>query len=768
MSIVLLLLLQLAAATPVAAPDSSPDYATAALRGFVERAAAVNRRVPIALRGYEAAVESEIGIVARPTGDAEAVVSVEQLASRVRWRRSGDFEQRVVGYRSQAAALNLSALSWLDQGWVIPSLYGNRMALFFGRDSARTRADGGRDSARTRAGEGRDSTRRRGDGTRRQDRRRVAAVHPFAEDRDRVYRFAGGDTVATVRVSGREIPIVRVRVEPRSGLPARTFVFRGEVHVDAARHHIVRMRGQFLVTGGRPSVRERIARQAFQALAFVELENQEVGERYWVPAFQRVELQGSLGPFADTRGGVRIVSRVRDVVLDEDAVLAASVAASAPDVAGAPLAADTLVPSPHRLVVAPRDSLERFGAWQRALGAETAAASGDDFLDVAPDRLRPTGPPRVEPWGERTSDVFRYNRIEGAFTGVGARLRLRDRLPGATLAATAGWAWSERAVRGRARAELRRGPWTTFAAAGRTLDLTNDFPTLFDSGSTIAALFGRDDYDYVDRRWAAAGVGRDVGRLWRVRAETGPARDAMAEATVARGPFGDVGGFRPNRPVLEGRYWRSALRLDVAPAVRADLVRPGVGGTLRWTRGDGGPTFDRLEARVEARRQWGPWTGTARAEGGLVRGDPLPPQQLFELGGGERLAGYAYKAFAGDRAALFGGQAMYALPVLRAPLRVRVPGWRAVWLPSPAPALSAGIEGGWAGASSDAARLAVRALGDRVDPTTGALVPVSRPAGRTRLSVDARLRLFGGALSLGVARALERGEPWRLVIGTGQ
>jgi hypothetical protein len=47
-------------------------------------------------------------------------------------------------------------------------------------------------------------------------------------------------------------------------------------------------------------------------------------------------------------------------------------------------------------------------------------------------------------------------------------------------------------------------------------------------------------------------------------------------------------------------------------------------------------------------------------------------------------------------------------------------------------------------------------------------VPLSRPSGRARLSVDARLRLFGGALSVGAARALERGAPWRLVIGTGQ
>jgi len=97
-----------------------------------------------------------------------------------------------------------------------------------------------------------------------------------------------------------------------------------------------------------------------------------------------------------------------------------------------------------------------------------------------------------------------------------------------------------------------------------------------------------------------------------------------------------------------------------------------------------------------------------------------------------------------------------------------VPGWRTLWLPSPAPALSVGLEGGWTGASSDAARLAVRALGDTTDRATGLPVPLSRPSGRTRLSVDARLRLFGGALSVGAAHALEPGARWRLVVGTGQ
>ncbi|HEU4631096.1 MAG TPA: hypothetical protein VFS08_15195 [Gemmatimonadaceae bacterium] len=760
----LLLLLQLVAATP--APDSAATYATPVLREFVAAAAVANRRVPASLLGYDAAVESEVALLGRRGDEAEVAASLEQLASRVRWRRDGAFEQRVVGYRAQTAGFNVSMLSAFDQGWVIPVLYGNRMALFFGRDTTRGRGGGGLRGRRARD----DS---------------VLAVHPFAEDREAVYRFTGGDTVATIRLRGRDIPIVRVHVEPRARLPERTFVFRGDVDVDAVRHQIVRLRGQFLVTGPPPSLRDRLLRQAVQPLAFAELVSQEIAARYWLPSYQRVELQVTSPLLGDLQATMRIVSRFHDVAVDEApdagaATLAGGRAGGADSAAGGTAAGtwpvpdtrpaapgDTMVPHAHRLVVAARDTLAAFDAWRQPLGAATAEARDDDFLDVAPPRLRPTGPPIVEPYVERLSDAIRFDRVQGVFTGVGARVRLRDRLPGAMLLATGGWAWAERTARGRVRGDWRRGAWTWSVGAGRTLDLTNDFRAVYDSGSTVAALLGRDDYDYVDRRWAMLGLHGEPTPGWRLRLDVGPARDAAVVPHVSRGLVHGDEPFRANRGARAGGYWRTIARAEWNPDVRAGFVRPGIGGRVRWERGDGGLSYDRVEARLDARTIRGDWTGALHAEAGAVLGRPLPPQQLFELGGGEWLGGYDYKEFAGDRAAVVGALGMYTLALWRAPLRVRVPGWRAVYLPAPAPALSLGLDGGWAGVSGDAAREAVRALGVRTNDATGEPVPLSRPSGRIRLSVDLRLRLFGGGVSAGVARALERGAAWRVVFGLG-
>ena len=737
-----LLLAQLAAAQPPAAlPPPDSGYATAALQRFVERAAEANRRVPAALRGYTAQVESEVAVVARRDG-ADITVGVEQMASRLTWSRGGDYEQRVVGYRARLSGFTVSMLSMLDDGWIVPSLYGNRLALIFGRDTTRrARRDGRRDP--------------------------VLAVHPFAADRDSVYRFGGGDTVATLRVNGRAIPVVRVLVEPRAVLPARTFVFRGEVDVDAARHQIVRLRGQFLVSGGRPPWRTRLARSVLQAFAFVELESQEVAGRYWLPARQRLELEGGLRIGGEERGVVRIVSRVHDIAIDENAALAA--AAMRCDTLACASPEDTLVPGPHTLVVASGDTLAAFTDWRAPLGRATAEVDARRFDDLRhpPGSASDRGVPRPSPYVERLSDLFHYDRVEGAYTGAGVRWRDRDDggEPGVTVTAVGGWAWSEQVVRGRASVQLPRGRWRYSLSAGRTLDLTNDFRTVFDSGSTISALLGEDDYDYVDRRWAALGATGPLGRNANLRLSTGPAQDRITVATVAHAPLRRADEFRPNRGVLPGNYWRSRAVLELQPSVRAGFVRPGAGGELRYERGDGELAYQRAEVRAELRRDVGPATVAARGNAGVVTGNPIPPQQLFELGGDRQLPGYAYKEFAGDRAATLGVMTAYALPLWRAPLRVRVPFWRRLYLPAPAPALSAAISGGWVGASSPAARAAIVALGGRTD-SLGAFTPFSRPTDGVRASVELGLRFFGESIFVGAARPLDGGERWRFVLGS--
>jgi len=212
-------------------PPVDSVYSTTRVRQLVERASVSNRRVPESLSRYDARVESEMAFIARQPDGIEQTFTVEQAATMVHWERSGQFEQRVVGYRSQSVGVTISAVGMFQQAWVVPILYGNRMTLLFGQQG---------------------STRRKTPGQRRRANA-VVAVHPFAEDRDRLYRFSGGDTVVTIRPDGREIPIVRVHVEPHGDrLTREATTFRGDIELDEQRAQIVRMRGYFETVGPRP------------------------------------------------------------------------------------------------------------------------------------------------------------------------------------------------------------------------------------------------------------------------------------------------------------------------------------------------------------------------------------------------------------------------------------------------------------------------------------------------------------------------------------
>lgn len=746
------LALQIAATAP---PEST--YSTPALRQFIAAASAANRVVPAALQSYRARVETEIGIVVRRPDGFEGAVAVEQVESELSWQRTGAAEQRVIGYRSRSMGAQISMMSFFSQSWIVPTLYGNRLALLFPRDTARAR----RDSSRA--------------GRRPAGARVVYGAHPLGIARDLVYRFSGGDTVATLRAPGGEIPIVRVLVEPRDRLERRTIVFHGEMDIDAVHLNVVRLRGRFLSARGNSAgatggpVRRlgaRLIGAAFDVLGFIELENAEVEGSAWIPATQRIELQVAAPFFGDMRSIVRIISRLRDYRLNDSALVAR----------GEGAAADSLAPLPHRITFAPADSISHFQGWHAEIGAATANARADDFVDVSPDAWRPTGAPRLEVRVDDPADLFRFDRIQGAFTGLGARLRLRDAAPGVSLSGTAGWAWSERTARGRASAEWRRGSWIYDARVGRSLDITNDFRFAFDSGATFAALFGsHDDFDYVDRRSATLSAmhlfGRQEGARFHETARAwlaeGVVHDAGATPHLGSGLFTVDSGFRPNRGVVPGTYVRTMATLEYHPNVSGEFLEAGTGALLRYERGDGDLDYQRIEARLVGRRTFGAVSYAMRADGGILLSKAPPPQQLFELGATQGLPGYGYKEFAGDRAGLLHGVAMYSLPAFRAPLKIR-----RFFLPAPAPALAAGIHAGWAEASDAAAWRSIALLGELARPIPGSPPPVntllSRPTDGVRATVDLGLRLFGGSVGIGVARAIDHRAPWRVVLGGGE
>jgi hypothetical protein len=707
-----------------------------ALRALVARASQ-NNRLPDDLISYRATVESEIAVILRREEGTEAVAALEQVASTLRWNRTGAYEQRVNGYRTQQLGANVSMLSVFRTGWLNPSLYGNR--LRFRRQAP---ADTGR---RGRAAPSAPGARRDGADT-------LPAVHPLATDRESYYDYSGGDTVVTMQAGTRTIHIAQVRVQPKRTLTQDVVLFDGEMQLDADRAQLVRLRGHFVRVNG---PRRGLAGALTDAVGYIEYENGERAGRYWLPARQRLELQITAPVIGDARAVVRIVSRFADMQVNDTVLTAETLAI-----------ADSLrLRARRRLTYAPTDSLARFGDWRATLGTITAGMHADDFEDIAPDRWRITGPPRLDFAAPRAADVFHFNRVEGAYTGAGLKWSLRDAAPGVIVRANAGYAWAEQTVRGRLLVERTRGPWTLEARGGRSMDITNDFRVPFDSGSTFGALFGSlDPYDYVSRNTTALGVVRRLGaRAAIVRAEVGYGDDRWRPSQYVRGPFGGD-AYRENRGVAEGSYLRTAALLEWHPDLAAEFTKPGVGARLSYERGDGTLSWQRVEARLSGRKPLGPIVALARGDVGLVTGARIPSQQLFELGRFQNLPGYDDKEFAGSRAAAVRASLQYTTPFLRNPIRVG----RNLLLPAIAPGLSVGVQSGWTDAPSPAARAAIDGLA-MTDPTMLAQwAPVSRPTERIRASVTAGFRFFGNGLFLGATRQVDQAAPWKALLGFGQ
>lgn len=710
---------------PALRPAPAPVADSASLAVLLSDAALVNARIPERLRAYRASIETEMSLALLDSGGRERTAQMEQIASDVRWRAPNRYDQRVTGYRSQAIGPSFSLLS-IFGGWTTPTLYGNRLQL--GVIPASPSNNVPRMNA---AG---------------------LAVHPLAVNRDAYYTFAGGDTAVVLYSRGRRIPVVSVRVTPRSNAPGNAFLFYGDMQLDATRKQIVRMRGRMVeVRDGRQTIASGSRIPGVSGASFVEMVNVEVDGEYWLPAFQRTELQARIGFFGDFRSIIRIVSRFADYRPNDSSWTARTMAP---------------VGSRHHLTFAPSDSLSRFDSWARPLGASSGDVYYADFDDLAPPAWRSTGASAFRFRPRSLSEVFRFNRVEGLFTGITAERDFRDSAPGLSVRGSAGYAWAEGVPRGMVGVEQRRG-FTTFGLrAQRSLANTNDFQLPLAWGATFSALFGsNDDFDYLDRRGATAFFSRAIGLQRRslLRVELGPGSDRAVEQNVDQGLYVGGDGFRPNRSIDAGKYFRTAAALELNPHVSGLFVDRGVGARISYERADGDLRWQRLELRAAARRELGPFEVFARTDAGTLLGAPVP-QALFEIGGTDGLSSYGYKEFGGDRAATARAVVGYNLPILRAPLRLP----SNLVLPGIAPGVAAGIHAGWADASGEAAQNALLRLGSRIDSATGLLVPLSRPTDGIRATAEVLLTLFSGAVSLGVARPIDQPGAWKFTARIGQ
>jgi hypothetical protein len=696
----------------------------------LESAAAANRTAMNASGGYRAIVETETATLGRRESRIEGATLLEQTSSTARWSSSGGLEQHVVGSRSFPNAIPLSRLAFLRIGWVAPILAGERIAVI-GRN-----APGETRFTETLSG----------------PLAPELVVHPLASNRDTYYAFSGGDTV-TRMIDGIARRVVRIEVLPVADFHREDTVFEGEMNLDPESGAVIRLVGRIQVIGKVKRGMLSLPDLFEPTVTLVDLINQRLSDGSWVPLVQRFEIQTASSLASGHGAARRVISRFY-------------AAEPLPRRAGGAGSVTT----GYVLTSAPGDSLRSFRGWRTRAGAMTDAVSEADFGRFRPERLQPNGPPIVVIQGYNSGDFFRLNRIEGIFTGISTMARLRDAAPGVSMRVTAGYAWWERTVRGAAGAAWATGRWSLEGGVARSLDITSKFRDQFDN-PRLSAL-GRDNWDYLERQGGGLALSRRLDNAGSIaRLELAGVEDRAVErhmeTSLLRRPL------RVNRNITEGGYFRTRLLFDLNPAVSPLFARDGIAFRAELEHAGGDLDYTRVEARAVLRQSAERFFLITRLHAGAVFADTPPPQQLFELGGPAGLPGYEYKEFAGDRAVLFRTRITYPLALLDTPLRIG----SGITLPSLAPAISLGFQAGYADTRTAGGAAAVRALGDRrddatdevvIDQVTGNPLPASVAGTRVRTSVDIRVGIFGDALAVGLARALEKGRKTQLILAFGR
>jgi hypothetical protein len=637
---------------PVAPADSvlaDSIWDTPETRELVTRVIQTGTTVPAALLDYRANMGATIYLSLRAdtAQGGELPVTVDEFAGQVEWERNGNLQQTIRGHRVRLLAPTPYTLgSLLEAPWIIPHLYGNTINVF-----SLSPTPGGRTVS-------------------------AQAIHPFSYRGIDFYRYQAGDRVR-VRTTEGVTTLVPITVRPRQGTleaAGEQRLVAGTFWVDFDRAAVARARFGFVERGGRFVVTE--------TGVFFELESALVAGQWWLPHRQRREIQVA-SPLLGGAAAIRIVTTLADFEVNTgwDAPREGS-----------------------RLVMDLRS-----GAFATAPPVDGDHTDIGDFADLV-QVVRPpesTEGVQVALRYERGDHLFRYNRVEGAFLGLGTRIQPADpEHRDWSVYAHAGWAFAESTARGELAFRWHPGDptapgahWSANVGGYRRLrDMTSFRPPLqWELGYALgAALGGYDVRDYYDAAGAEAFATRRSGS-WLARLGGRFERHDSVSRNTESYLFGNAGDFPEVAPAEPGTHAAAEATLRYARGTGAFGVGGGVIAQLTADQGFGDFGVTRATGLLSTRFPSRYVTLIARGDAGMVMGE-APPQFLFRFGGIEGLRGYERNEFGGSTALLGRARLLLHLPPYG-----QEPLFRAGFFlfPPLRPALVLSGDAGWAEVSDD-------------------------------------------------------------------
>ncbi len=645
-------------------------------------------QLPDELLDYEANVQTSMFLTLSTdsAGGGDLPATVDELISTVRWNRSGFLHQEVHAHRTRVLVpLPYTLGTLMQRPWAVPHLYGVELYTpFAGR----------------------------------------RAINPFGSQGPAYYRYAS-EAPVRLRVQGQLVTLVPVIVRPRPATERddEALLVVGTFFLDQERAAVARARFGFL--GGGSEVPSSVV----DIGTFVELENGLWEGRYWLPYQQRRDVAFESGLL-----GASLTARVVSQFLTYDFNQGWSATGQR-----------------EQLVWNLSEGSGAFAGWRGEVGDNAAQFSADDFADLqlatsVAARPRESGPSIALHYA-RSEHLFRFNRVEGPYLGVGARmLPPNPRENPWQVYGTAGWAFAEGVPRGEigalwgepvARGSAALPSVGLGATAYRRLADIQPFRPSYDWEwiYTFPALFfGVDERDYYDATGVEVFGTARHGR-WDARLGARMERHEAVEVNTSRFLFGEATDFVPLAGIDPGEQ----LAIEGSAGYSFGPGAFGVGNSLvmRVNAEAGLADFDyqRLWGVMSSRYQVGPVTAAARIDGGTSWGS-VPPQRLYRFGSFEGLRGYERNEFGGSSALLARGRFIIGIPPRSSGPLAR---FDVFMIPPLRPSLVLLGESGWTRVSDEAAG-ALSRLG-------------SVPTDGFRSSVGVGLSIFDDALTV------ERLEP---------
>ena len=538
------------------------------------------------LRAYRAIATGHVFfLVDRPSSGERTLVKADQLALEIYWRGPRDTRQRIIGMRDQKV-LPTNIRYHLDHLTVVQDDFGDRIRLGDGDEVA-------------------------------------AVVHPIAPGSEEIYDFRLADSLTiSFAGSGGEVRVYEIQVRPRDG---ETAGFVGSVFVDRAAAAIVRMTFTFTPASyvGRELDYIRIS-----------LDNSLWDSKWWLPYRQELEIRREL-PLLDFLVGSVIRGRfeIGDYEFNPDLADELFMGTRVTVVSEARRESypftEPLIPKADAPELAPTPTLEE-------INAQALSLMKGHYM---------SGLSRLRLHLRSASDVFRWNRAEGATPAFGFSFRPRNAL---TLQAVGGWSFGR--VKPTLMLALIGGevrPTTGIAVTWNKLRDLGLFPGTSGALNTLAGLTRARDWT---DPWFSSGV--EAFRTF-VRAGA-PTRVALRWERQKEGVLTvnltDTDRFRPVRPVDEGDLMSAEAQTELGLPGNMNLAITGRLGRFE-PAGGGEATRDAVLVGALAWERAAPGTNgsvMARLDGGAAVGDVIQ-QHFFLLGGAGTLIGHPFRHQVGDR-----------------------------------------------------------------------------------------------------------------------